>query len=88
MIFWQTARTARRARPGQRVPTARAAGGQQLAITIDSRERYPYRFAAPTSRSSQRRRLRRRAARSALRRRLACDAWAARAAGGAGPPGR
>jgi hypothetical protein len=45
MIFWQTARTARRARPGQRVPTARAAGGQQLAITIDSRERYPYRFA-------------------------------------------
>jgi hypothetical protein len=42
MIFWQTARTARRARPGQRVPTARSAA---LQITIDSRERYPYRFA-------------------------------------------
>jgi hypothetical protein len=45
MIFWQTARTARRARPGQRVPTVRAAGGAALEITIDSRERYPYRFA-------------------------------------------
>src|SRR5919108_5933309 len=45
MIFWQTARTARRARPGQRVPTARAATGAALEITIDSRERYPYKFA-------------------------------------------
>jgi hypothetical protein len=45
MIFWQTARTARRARPGQRVPTARSTGGQELQITVDSRERYPYRFA-------------------------------------------
>jgi hypothetical protein len=46
MIFWQTARTARRARPGQRAPTARAAGGATLEITIDSRERYPYKFAS------------------------------------------
>jgi hypothetical protein len=45
MIFWQTARTARRARPGQRVPTARAIGADALTITIDSRERYPYKFA-------------------------------------------
>jgi hypothetical protein len=44
MIFWQTARTARRARPGQRVPTVRAAGGAVLEIAIDSRERYPYKF--------------------------------------------
>jgi hypothetical protein len=44
MIFWQTARTARRARPGQRVPTVKAAGGTALEITIDSRERYPYKF--------------------------------------------
>ena len=45
MIFWQTARTARRARPGQRVPTRRASALDALTITIDTRERYPYRFA-------------------------------------------
>ncbi len=45
MIFWQTARTAQRARPGQRVPTRRAAGLEQLTIAIDTRERYPYKFA-------------------------------------------
>jgi hypothetical protein len=44
MIFWQTARTARRARPGQRVPTVRAAGGPALEIAIDTRERYPDKF--------------------------------------------
>lgn len=45
MIFWQTARTARRARPGLRVPARRAAGLDGFAIEVDSRERYPYRFA-------------------------------------------
>lgn len=45
MIFWQTARTARRARPGQRVPTRRASDLKTLTITVDTRERYPYRFA-------------------------------------------
>lgn len=45
MIFWQTARTARKARPGQRVPTARAAEGATLTVVVDTRERYPYRFA-------------------------------------------
>jgi ERCC4-type nuclease len=44
MIFWQTARTARRARPGQRVPTRRASQLEQLTIEIDTRERYPYKF--------------------------------------------
>jgi hypothetical protein len=44
MILWQTARTARRARPGQRAPTRRASGLSTLAIEIDTRERYPYRF--------------------------------------------
>jgi hypothetical protein len=44
MIFWQTARTARRARPGQRVPSARTAG-DELTIAVDTRERYPYKFA-------------------------------------------
>lgn len=45
MIFWQTARTARRARPGQRVPTRRASDLETLTIDVDTRERYPYRFA-------------------------------------------
>ncbi len=45
MIFWQTARTARRARPGQRVPTRRASDLKTLTIAVDTRERYPYRFA-------------------------------------------
>ncbi len=46
MIFWQTPRTAQRARPGQRVPTRRAAREGELTILVDTRERYPYRFAA------------------------------------------
>lgn len=45
MIFWQTARTVRRARPGQRVPVRRASALEQLTILVDTRERYPYRFA-------------------------------------------
>ena len=45
MIFWQTARTAQRARPGQRVPTRRASDLEQLTILVDTRERYPYKFA-------------------------------------------
>lgn len=45
MIFWQTARTVQRARPGQRAPTRRAPGPRSLTITVDSRERYPYKFA-------------------------------------------
>jgi len=45
MIFWQTARTVRRARPGQRAPMQRASELTNLTIHVDSRERYPYRFA-------------------------------------------
>jgi len=45
MIFWQTARTAQRARPGQRVPSHRASQLDQITIEVDTRERYPYRFA-------------------------------------------
>ncbi len=45
MIFWQTARTAQRARPGQRVPTRRASQLDRLTIAVDTRERYPYKFA-------------------------------------------
>lgn len=45
VIFWQTARTVRRRRPGARLPTRRASGIGTLAILVDTRERYPYRFA-------------------------------------------
>jgi hypothetical protein len=44
-IFWQSARTTRQARPGIRVPRRRAAGLAELTILIDTRERFPYRFA-------------------------------------------
>jgi hypothetical protein len=43
VIFWQSARTAKQARPSVSVPTARAAG-QVLHILIDTHERYPWRF--------------------------------------------
>jgi hypothetical protein len=43
-IFWQTQKTARAANPGARVPRARALKGP-LTIAVDTRERYPYRFA-------------------------------------------
>jgi hypothetical protein len=44
-IFWQTPKAARAARPGVRVPRRRTAGLAELEITVDTRERYPYRFA-------------------------------------------
>ena len=43
-IFWQTARTAKQARPAVAVPTARASGLPSLEIVVDSRERYAYGF--------------------------------------------
>ncbi|MEZ5095675.1 MAG: ERCC4 domain-containing protein [Nocardioides sp.] len=44
-IFWQTARTVKQARPGVRVPGARAGGLPDLEIVVDSHERYAYTFA-------------------------------------------
>jgi ERCC4 domain/Lsr2 len=44
VIFWQSARTAKQARPNVRTPTARASGVADLEIVIDSRERYGYSF--------------------------------------------
>jgi len=44
-IFWQTARTAKQARPAVGVPKARASGVVDLEIVVDSRERYAYGFA-------------------------------------------
>jgi len=43
MIFWQSARTAKQARPNVTVPTARAAG-QTLEIFVDAHEQYPWKF--------------------------------------------
>src|SRR3990172_9052490 len=42
-IFWQTQKAARAANPGARVPRRRALG-ETFTISIDTRERYPYRF--------------------------------------------
>lgn len=45
MVFWQSPRTRKKARPGVRLPTARAAGIAELEIVVDAHERYAYRFA-------------------------------------------
>jgi ERCC4 domain len=42
-IFWQSARTTRKTRPGLRLPTARSSAGP-LAIVVDTRERYAWKF--------------------------------------------
>jgi hypothetical protein len=44
-IFWQTRKVARAARPGVRVPSRRASGLATIRVEVDTRERYPYRFA-------------------------------------------
>src|SRR3954447_21552660 len=44
VIFWQTARTAKQARPNVPVPSARAQGLTALEIVVDSHERYAYTF--------------------------------------------
>ncbi len=45
VIFWQSPKTTAQSRPGVRVPTRRASGIEELHVLIDTRERYPYRFA-------------------------------------------
>jgi ERCC4-type nuclease len=45
MVFWQSPRTRKQARPDVRLPTARASGIDELEIVVDAHERYPYRFA-------------------------------------------
>jgi hypothetical protein len=44
-IFWQTQKAAKSANPGARIPRGRATV-PGLEIAVDTRERYPYRFAA------------------------------------------
>jgi len=46
MIFWQTARTAKQARPRSKPPTARAQGIDRLEIIVDSHERYAWSFSS------------------------------------------
>lgn len=53
-IFWQTARTAKQARPSVSLPTARAQQRAGLQIVVDSHERYAWSFShqqATTSRA-------------------------------------
>ena len=45
VIFWQSPRTTKQARPGVHLPTARA-HGQVLEILVDTGEKYPYAFGA------------------------------------------
>ena len=45
VIFWQSARTSRQARPAVSTPTRRASG-RVLEIVVDSHERYPWTFTA------------------------------------------
>lgn len=44
MIFWQTARVSKAARPHVDLPTARASGVSELLVVVDTRERYPWKF--------------------------------------------
>jgi len=46
VVFWQSARTRKKARPDVRLPTARAAHIELLEIAVDAHERYAYRFGA------------------------------------------
>src|SRR3954451_1951212 len=43
-VFWQSPRTRKQARPHVTTPTARAAGGVELEILVDTREQSAYRF--------------------------------------------
>ena len=46
MVFWQSPRTRKQARPQVSLPTARASGIASLEIVVDTREQYAYRFAS------------------------------------------
>ncbi len=54
MVFWQSPRTRRQARPDVRLPTARASGVAELEIVVDVHERYPYRFSGQQARTVKR----------------------------------
>jgi hypothetical protein len=54
MVFWQSPRTRKQARPDVRVPTARAAGIAELEIVVDAHERYAYGFGGQKVRTVRR----------------------------------
>ena len=54
MVFWQSPRTRKQARPDVRLPTARAAGIEELEIVVDAHEHYPYRFTGQQVRTAHR----------------------------------
>ena len=54
MVFWQSPRTRKQARPDVRLPTARASGISELEIVVDAHERYAYRFAGKPVRTASR----------------------------------
>ena len=54
MVFWQSPRTRKQARPDVRLPTARAAGVTELEIVVDAHERYAYTFTGQQVRTVQR----------------------------------
>jgi hypothetical protein len=54
VIFWQSPRTAKQARPRVALPTRRAAG-QVLAIVVDSGEKYAYAFTHQQATTTRRR---------------------------------
>lgn len=53
MIFWQSARTTKQARPSVALPTARAEG-RVLEIVIDTHEQYPWTFTHQQATTSRR----------------------------------
>jgi len=54
VVFWQSQRTRKQARPNVHTPTARAAGIAELEIVVDSHEQYPYRFTGQQVRTVKR----------------------------------
>lgn len=54
MIFWQSRRTTKQARPNVALPTARA-HGQALEIVVDSGEKYAYSFGHQQATTTRRR---------------------------------
>lgn len=54
MVFWQSPRTRKQARPDVSLPTARAAGVVELEIVVDAHERYPYKFGGQQVRTIRR----------------------------------
>ena len=53
VIFWQSARTTRQARPNVSLPTQRASG-MVLDILVDSHERYAWKFSSQQAHTTQR----------------------------------